>query len=604
MNGRAVRNAVGWLLPPAGLFLRGKPPRVPEPAEPPALGRRDAALLGCLTAVCLAVSLWNLGRWEAPETGWKPSRAGDAVTFEFGREVSLSRIYYYCGINEADGDGSRFTLSTRTTSGRFEPLETFSKEDVGRWKYVEVEAGTSAVRLTADTPGGRLNELAFVAEGSRRPVEGVRIAGARTPPAGQGSPAHLLDEQRCFEYEPTFRTGFYFDEIYFARTAWEMLHGIEPYENTHPPLGKLAIAAGIALFGMNPVGWRIAGTLFGAALVPVMYLLGLKLFRNRFGAFSAAFLLLADFMRFAHTRIALIDAYAIFFILLLYYFLLDLFPGGDRVPEAPRRSILLAGTAFGLGAACKWIAVYAGGGATLLLALRTAADWKRGNFAPGQRPADFLRGRLGVFLVAFVAIPGAIYVASYLPYLALPGPGHDLAGLVAYQRKMLDYHRTLHATHPFSSPWWSWPLDLRPVWLYMGTGLAEGMVSTIASFGNPALWWAAIPAVAGAAVLAVRRRDVRLGVVLTGFAFQYLPWIGIERLAFIYHFFSSVPFVILCLVSLLQAAGERRPALRGATAAYLALTGALFVVFYPVLSGLVVPETYVARLRWLPTWIF
>ena len=55
----------------------------------------------------------------------------------------------------------------------------------------------------------------------------------------------------------------YFDEIYHARTAYEHIHGIRPYENTHPPLGKILIGIRIRLFGMTPFGWRFIGTLLG-----------------------------------------------------------------------------------------------------------------------------------------------------------------------------------------------------------------------------------------------------------------------------------------------------------------------------------------------------
>src|SRR5437016_299889 len=42
-----------------------------------------------------------------------------------------------------------------------------------------------------------------------------------------------------------------FDEVYHARTAQEYLNGLEPYEWTHPPLGKLLIAIGVWAFGFN-----------------------------------------------------------------------------------------------------------------------------------------------------------------------------------------------------------------------------------------------------------------------------------------------------------------------------------------------------------------
>jgi hypothetical protein len=578
---------------------------VPSVAPRKRVERGDVAVMAALTAVCLMVSLFNLGGHVAPETGWQAAKAGESVTIDFGREVDLSRIYYYCGINDRSGDGSRFTIAARKPAGTFAGLASFAKDDTGIWKFSEVAERTRAVRLTADTPGGRLNEIAFVEKGSRTPLTGIRIAAKEVSDADQGKPENLIDEQSSFEYAPSFKTGFYFDEIYHARSAWEMLHRIEPYETTHPPLGKLLIASGITIFGMNPFGWRVVGTLFGVALVPLLYLFGLKLFRNRFYAFCSAFLMMVEFMRFAQSRVAVIDVYGVFFILVMYYFILDLFPEGD---EHPRRNVnhtlFLAGIAFGIGAACKWIALYAGCGMALLVVLRTATELRQRDFPCAWEATGFLLRRIAVCLIAFGAVPALIYLLAYLPYLALTGPGHGLADVFRLQAHMLNYHRTLQATHPFSSPWWSWPLDLRPMWMYTGAGLPAGTASTIASFGNPAIFWLGIPAVATAAFLAVRRRDARLGVVLTALLFQYLPWVGIKRLAFIYHFFSTVPFMILCIVATLRSVELRDPRFRAVTWGYMGIAAGLFIIFYPVLSGLQVPQTYVAALRWLPTWLF
>ena len=75
----------------------------------------------------------------------------------------------------------------------------------------------------------------------------------------------LFDEQSEVPDTISQLNSMYFDEIYHARTAYEFLHGLPTYENTHPPLGKIFIALGVAIFGMNPFGWRIMGTLFGIA---------------------------------------------------------------------------------------------------------------------------------------------------------------------------------------------------------------------------------------------------------------------------------------------------------------------------------------------------
>ena len=164
---------------------------------------------------------------------------------------------------------------------------------------------------------------------------------------------------------------------------------------------------------------------------------------------------------------------------------------------------------------------------------------------------------------------------------------------------MFAYHSQLKATHPFSSEWWSWPLDIRPVWLYTGSALPPGQVSTIATFGNPVIWWAGIPAVVIAAIIAARKRDRGMALVFTGLACQYLPWAIIPRLAFIYHFFSVVPFIVLAQVYVIKNAMEKWSTARYVVYTYLCLAGALFIMFYPLLSGHEVSEPYIAKLRWL-----
>ena len=67
----------------------------------------------------------------------------------------------------------------------------------------------------------------------------------------------------------------YFDEVHYLPAARELLALDEFTNREHPLLGKELIALGIALFGDNPVGWRLLPTLlgtlalFGAASGPV-----------------------------------------------------------------------------------------------------------------------------------------------------------------------------------------------------------------------------------------------------------------------------------------------------------------------------------------------
>ena len=102
------------------------------------------------------------------------------------------------------------------------------------------------------------------------------------------------------------------------RTAREKIRGIEPYEISHPPLGKLIMGVGIRLFGMTPFGWRFMGTLFGVGMLPLLYVFLKNLFGRTSIATCGTVLLAADFMHLTQTRLATIDTYAFLFILLMY----------------------------------------------------------------------------------------------------------------------------------------------------------------------------------------------------------------------------------------------------------------------------------------------
>ncbi|MNJ58412.1 putative dolichyl-phosphate-mannose--protein mannosyltransferase [compost metagenome] len=174
---------------------------------------------------------------------------------------------------------------------------------------------------------------------------------------------------------------------------------------------------------------------------------------------------------------------------------------------------------------------------------------------------------------------------------------------------MFDYHSRLVGSHPFASPWWEWPLMKRPVWFYSAQGesggLAPGMVSSIVTMGNPLIWWSGIIALAGAFWLSLRRKESGQYVIWIAFLAQFVPWMLVTRETFLYHYFAMVPFVIIAIVYVTSIAEKKWPRFRFVRYAYLALAVLLFIMFYPVLSGMEVNSGYVEHvLRWFPSWIF
>jgi hypothetical protein len=159
-------------------------------------------------------------------------------------------------------------------------------------------------------------------------------------------------------------------------------------------------------------------------------------------------------------------------------------------------------------------------------------------------------------LLCFTALPLAVYVASYIPWVELGNrwtetlpAGHTGQTFLALQVSMYDYHNNLRATHAASSPWWAWPFDLKPVWFYLGT--IGGRTALIYDAGNLVLFWLSVPAMGWAAWMAWRRRSLALTLVVLAFACQWLPWSRVDRATFQYHYYASLPFVLLALAYLL-----------------------------------------------------
>ncbi|MBQ3847676.1 MAG: phospholipid carrier-dependent glycosyltransferase [Clostridia bacterium] len=590
------------------------------------LDGKDLIIIAVLTVICATTSFFRLGDTGTANNYWKSSSAGEYVVVEFDNVTNVCGMSHLSNIpahgeydvyyEEEDGSGVfkyAFAIDSATTA------ETADKKKAGsffEWEISnKINFNTRRIRVESRRTGWALNEIGFLTKDENQQYRLIPckvIDESYVEGVTDGKPSNLFDEQQYVATSVTYMNSTYFDEIYHARTAYEMIKGWNIYETTHPPFGKILIGLGIRIFGMNPFGWRFMGTLFGVLMVPLIYLFASKIFKKRMFAVLASGLMTFEFMRLAHSRIATIDSFSTFFIILMYYFMYDYFTIKCYDPKDVKARIPLAlcGITFGIGAATKWTCLYAGAGLALLFfaaQLFEAVDVKNGM---GPAKMDVKKWFLVRFLptcalcvVFFVAIPVAIYTLTYLPYM----PTHPNESLwtvmINNQKSMFSYHSNLDATHPFSSEWWSWPLDIRPIWMYSGDA-AVGKKSTIASFGNPAIWLLSIPALIGTVFYACKKSCKKMLVVIAAFALEFLPWILVTRCVFIYHFMPSVPFVILMIVYCFENLTEDKIFPKWVTWVYLGVTAVLFAVFYPALTGLEVNAKYIEGLRWFSTWYF
>jgi dolichyl-phosphate-mannose-protein mannosyltransferase len=588
--------------------------------------RKDWVWMGAITLIYAIVALYQLGEMKGPTTPWQPAETGQSFFVDLGGVKQLDRINSFGGV----GTG-KFKYEFSQNGTDWDNVMEIDSSHVAVFTWTSQPAALQAryIRLTTVQTGFSMHEIAIYEQSNKIPLTIVGINDEQAKNAKRGSVEQLFDEQELAKFDATFMNGSYFDEIYHARTAYENLEHIVAYENTHPPLGKIIIAIGIKLFGLNPFGWRIMGVLFGIAMLPLMYVFARRLFKSSVYAGLAAALFAADFMHFTQTRIATIDVYGVFFIMLMFYFMhkyysLNFYRVKLSVTLLP---LFLAGLFFGIGVASKWIVLYGGAGLAIMLAISLFERYKEyaaakrvlrkgGNPTDSAFSVDKLKHIVNVFprytiitlavcLVFYIVIPLAIYALSNIPVLTVMDEGYTVKSLIDYQKHMFSYHSNLVSTHPFSSSWWEWPFMKRPVWYYSGDNMAAGMKSTIAAMGNPLIWWAGIFAMAATIWLSIKRRDRAMYTIWIAFLAQYVPWMLVTRLTFLYHYFAMVPFIILSLVYMFKIIEEKQPSFKRVRNVFLAASILLFIVFYPALSGMTVPSWYVEHvLRWFPSWLF
>jgi hypothetical protein len=124
--------------------------------------------------------------------------------------------------------------------------------------------------------------------------------------------------------------------------------------------------------------------------------------------------------------------------------------------------------------------------------------------------------------------------------------GHTGQTLIQATINMYNYHNDLRAAHPASSPWWAWPMDLKPVWFENASYVGDTS-TMIYDGGNPALWWLAIFGMAFTCWQAFKRRSLPLALVAIAFFWQWLSWARVDRAAFEYHFYTALPFFLVAL---------------------------------------------------------
>lgn len=277
-----------------------------------------------------------------------------------------------------------------------------------------------------------------------------------------------------------------------------------------------------------------------------------------------------------------------------------------------------AGAALGAGFATKWSAITAIAAAVVLSFVWEVT--RRRRFDVARPILDALPAEGFGLVLSFLVVPAIVYLGSYVGWFA--HFGWSLGDWAHLQQSIYEYHRNLKTideatgkpVHPYLADAWKWIVLYRPVLYYANYG--DGVRQVIYANGNPAIFWGSILAIPYAAFAWARVRDWRAGFVVVTIAGLYLPWFFVPRPQFLFYATPITPFFVLaCVVALRDLSEVRFEALRSTphhvrsvrpylpiAVAFVVVAVALFVWFWPTLTGGPVSDAGWARRAWFPSW--
>lgn len=373
--------------------------------------------------------------------------------------------------------------------------------------------------------------------------------------------------------------GPIFDEEYYVNAARAILglpiasggvysgsvHGLDP-NLEHPPLGKLFIAAGIRVFGDNPVSWRLASLLFGSAALLAVYGLVRAAGGRRWQAVGVASLMALDNLFVVHGRIATLDIFVVVFML-------------SGVALYLRERWLLAALALGTGACVKLVGLYALPVLLLLELLRvvipptsspgTPAAW-RSRLVP-------LAACVGGTLVTYL---GLLYV---LDVLVTP-----FSNPISHTTYMLRFGSDFNpqssgvALSATSSPW-QWLLNQRPILYYQELSASGEVAVLFQGSMNPFIIFAAIPALAFAGYVTWRYQEELSCLAIAWFLGTFLLFVAVTpgRPSYLFYMLTVLPGVYVAVARLFSSPFVPRLV----RAAYATAVVIGFLVLYPFRSA-------------------
>ena len=367
-----------------------------------------------------------------------------------------------------------------------------------------------------------------------------------------------------------------FDEACFGNFINKYIQG-EYFDDIHPPLAKLIMAATAAVAGyknnlnfrsliltqedypeMIYVSLRLTPAIFAGLVVPLIYITARILNLSNFSSFSTGIFLSFELLFIVEGKYILTDGILHFFSMLA---ILSIFLY-DRIPNL--YTLIFEGICLGACISCKFTA-----GGIILLAIFMQFDIKMLINKPiKKQKQSIIRSIILIFIASLILYITFYIHLSLLPYqndMSTHAPHVIQAALVdkaqpnwkkRYNQSMfkqivalffhmLKSNMNKKPKHSNATRWYHWPFQTSYLLLFY----ADQPKHYIFAMGNVLIWTPLFLSVLFTLISSLMEFDfsTKSFALVFGYLVSYLPFIIMRRDTFVYHYCIPLLFGYLCL---------------------------------------------------------
>ena len=533
------------------------------------LNKIDYIIMGIVVLIYSILSFYRLGNTTSPNTFFRAEKE-DIIDIELENDNNY-KMRFFSGEKTV-----KFRLYVGEEKDQLDFVTVYETDKYFSWNDIILDHKGKYVRLYF-LKNPSIGEIGFIDKMNQvQKISNITYY--------EKSIKFLNDEQEMIPKQISYMNSTYFDEIYFATTAYQKVFHLKIEEWTHPPLGKLIQAIPIAITKkMTPFNYRLMGNVSGILLLIVMYYFGILLFQKRKYGLISMLLMALDTFHFAHTRMGTVDSHLVLMMSLsLLYMLLYL-------KKEKKYMMILSALFFSLSLSIKWTGLY------IIIPLYIMFLYHLKN----SKTRNWKN--LVTPIILFLFLPIITYTSIYLASPNNLNQTNNIKNIILEQEKMYNYHASLKDTHDFSSKWYTWPICYKPVWYHLQEYVDTK--ETISGIGNIMIWLMGLISIPLLVYEIIKKKDKTASFLLLTILSLLLPYILINRIMFLYHFFPVLPFYFLSVVYLLKFVEEELE-INHFMKIYLVVVLIFFLLYYPVVSGTEIDSSYGEYLKLYPSWYF